>query len=104
MVDEDSSGLSIEEVKHLSMLARMGASREDLEQMRKELAHILENFKILQDVDTDGVEPTAHAIAIENVFRDDASRPSNPREETLENAPSSQEGYVRVRGVLDDQT
>ena len=104
MVDKDSSGLSIEEVEHLSMLARVGASKEDLEQMRGELAHILENFKILQDVGTDGVEPTAHAIAVENVFREDASRPSNPREEILENAPSSQEGYVRVRGVLDDQT
>ena len=104
MVDKDNSGLSIEEVEHLSMLARMGASKEDLEQMRKELTQILENFKILQDVGTDGVEPTAHVVAIENVFRDDASRPSNSREETLGNAPSSQEGYVRVRGVLDDQT
>jgi len=84
------------------MLARVGTSEDELEPMRGQLVDILESFKVLQEVNTDGVDPTAHAIAVENVFRDDSARQSNSREEVLKNAPSAQEGYVRVRGVFDE--
>ena len=100
--DNDPSELTTEDVRRLSMLARVGATDEDLERMRGELAGILENFRVLQEVDTEGVEPTGHAIAVENVFRPDEPHPSSPRGDVLQNAPSSQEGYVRVRGVFDD--
>ncbi len=102
MTDQSPIDLSLDDVRHLAMLARVGASEEDLERMRGQLANILENFRVLQEIDTDDVEPTGHAIAVENVFREDVSRPSIPREDVLENAPSAQEGYVRVRGVFDE--
>ncbi len=102
MATNDKPELTVDDVRHLSLLARVGASEDDLEQMRGELTTILENFEVLQEVDTDDIEPTGHAIEVTNVFRDDDPRPSNPREDVLRNAPSSQEGYVRVRGVFDE--
>ena len=102
MTNNDRSELTTEDVRRLSMLARVGASDEELERMRGELTTILENFQVLQEIETAEVEPTGHAIDVENVFRADDPRPSSPRDDVLQNAPSSQEGYVRVRGVFDD--
>jgi aspartyl-tRNA(Asn)/glutamyl-tRNA(Gln) amidotransferase subunit C len=94
--------LSLEEVRHLSQLARVGATEEELERMRSQLTSILEHVRVLQEVDTMGVEPTGHAIDVTNVFRRDEPRPSLDRSTVLANAPAAQEGYVRVRGVLEE--
>ena len=99
---EPNAELGMDDVRHLAELARVGASEADLEQMRRDLVNILENFTVLEEVDTAGVEPTGHANAVENVFREDVSRPSISREDVLKNAPTAQEGYVRVRGVFDE--
>ena len=105
MTDSDAQDthLTLDEVRHLSMLARVGATEEELERMRSQLASILDSIAVLQEADTEGVEPTSQAIDVTNVLRDDASRPSRTREDILANAPLAQEGYVRVRGVFDDQ-
>ena len=97
-----SPDLTLDDVRHLAMLARVSTIEEDLEKMRGQLSSILDSIRVLADVDTEGVEPTAHAIAVENVFRDDESRASMDRDDVLRNAPSSQEGYVRVRAVFDE--
>ena len=102
MTAQGTPELTLDEVRHLSALARVDATQQDLERMRAQLASILEHFRVLQEVDTTSVEPTGHAIAVENVMRDDTSRPSQTREQTLSNAPQAQEGYVRVRRVLED--
>jgi aspartyl-tRNA(Asn)/glutamyl-tRNA(Gln) amidotransferase subunit C len=93
--------LSGEEVKHLALLARLGLSEDDVERFREQLSNILDNFEILQQVDTANAAPTAHSIALENIFRDDESTPSLPAEEVLSNAPKREEDYFKVRAVLE---
>jgi len=93
--------LSREEVKHLALLVHLGLSDEEVERLREQLSNILENFEILQKVDTTGVEPTAHCIALENVLRDDVPAPSLPADRVLANAPDREENYLRVRAVLE---
>jgi len=93
--------LSYKEVKHIALLARLGLSETELEKFREQLSNILENFEILQQVDTSDVPPTAQAIALENVLRDDETIPSLPAEEVLANAPSQEEGHFKVRAVLE---
>ncbi len=93
--------LSREEVKHLALLARLGLSEDDVERFREQLSNILDNFAILQQVDTADSAPTAHSIALENILRDDESTPSLPAEEVLSNAPNREEGYFKVRAVLE---
>jgi aspartyl-tRNA(Asn)/glutamyl-tRNA(Gln) amidotransferase subunit C len=94
-------GLSREEVKRIALLARVGLGGEEIDRLREQLSNILENFEILQQVDTEQVPPTAQAIALENVFRPDEPAPSLPLEDILSNAPRHDEGSFKVRAVLE---
>ena len=93
--------LSHEEIKHLALLARLGLTEADLKRFGEQLSNILENFEILQEVDTTNVPPTSHSIALENVLREDEAVPSLPVEEVLSNAPEREENYFKVRAVLE---
>ena len=93
--------LSREEVVHIALLARLGLSEEDLEKFREQLSNILENFEILQQVDTSNVPPTAYPIPLENVVREDETSPSLPQSEILANAPHQEESWFRVKAVLE---
>jgi aspartyl-tRNA(Asn)/glutamyl-tRNA(Gln) amidotransferase subunit C len=93
--------LSREEVVHIALLARLGLSEEELEKFREQLSNILENFEILQQVDTSNVPPTAYPIPLENVVREDETSPSLPQRDILANAPRQEESWFRVKAVLE---
>lgn len=93
--------LTREEVRHIALLARIGLSEEEIEKLREQLSNILENFEILQEVDTSDVPPTAQVTGLENVMRDDEAAPSFPREEILANAPLQEDGFFRIKAVLE---
>ena len=93
--------LSRKEVEHLALLARLGLGEEEMERFREQLSTILENFEILQQVDTSDVLPTAHSIALQNVLREDEVAPSLPADKVLSNAPNQEEGCFKVRAVLE---
>jgi aspartyl-tRNA(Asn)/glutamyl-tRNA(Gln) amidotransferase subunit C len=71
-----------------------------LERLRSQLSQILETFQVLREVDTEGVEPTGHAVPLQTVLREDEPRPPYPASSILANAPREQEGYFRVKAVL----
>ncbi len=93
--------LSRDEVKHIALLARLGLAEADIEIFREQLSNTLENFEVLQKVDTTNVIPTAQPNILENVIREDSTAPSLPQDEVLANAPSQEEGHFRVRAVLE---
>ena len=93
--------LSCEEVEHIALLARLGLSEAETERFRGQLSDILENFQILQQVDTSNIPPTAHSIEVQNVLREDEVAPSLPEEEVLSNAPLKEGGYFKVKAVLE---
>jgi aspartyl-tRNA(Asn)/glutamyl-tRNA(Gln) amidotransferase subunit C len=93
--------LSREEVLHIARLARLGLTEEDVDKFREQLSNILENFEILQQVDTADIPPTAQSITIQNVMRDDKVVPSLPSEDILANAPRREGDWFRVRAVLE---
>jgi aspartyl-tRNA(Asn)/glutamyl-tRNA(Gln) amidotransferase subunit C len=90
-----------DEVRHIALLARLGVSEDDMEKFSRQLSDILEAFQVLQKVDTTGVPPTSHPVALDNVLRDDEVAPSYPSEEVLANAPREEDGCFRVRAVLE---
>ena len=93
--------LSREEVKHIALLARLGLSEDEIEKFRIQLSNILENFEILEQVDTTDLPPTAQSIALQNVFRTDETKPSYPVEEIIDNAPQREGNSFKTRAVLE---
>jgi len=93
--------LSREEVLHIALLARLGLTDAEVDKLREQLSNILENFEILQQVDTSGIPPTAQSIPLQNVVKDDEVTPSLPSNEILANAPRKDGEYFRVKAVLE---
>jgi len=76
-----------EQVLHVARLARLRLNGDEVERMRAELSGILDHIEKIGELDLDGVDPTSHVIALENVLRPDEPRPSLPRGVALSMAP-----------------
>jgi aspartyl-tRNA(Asn)/glutamyl-tRNA(Gln) amidotransferase subunit C len=85
-----------EQVLHVAKLARLKLTEDEVERMSGELSAILEHVDNINELDLEGVEPTAHVVPLENVLREDEPRPSLPRERALEGAPDADETGFRV--------
>ena len=85
-----------EQVLHVAKLARLRLSDDEVERMTGELSQILEHVEQMEALDLDGVEPTSHVVALENVLRDDVPRDSLSRERALEGAPEAAANGFRV--------
>ena len=88
-------------VLHIAKLARISLTDDEIDTFSDQLTEIIAHFDVLNAINTEGVEPTAHTLPIHNVFAEDASRPSIPQEEVLALAPLTEDGYLRVRAVLE---
>jgi len=88
-------------VEQVANLARLGLSETEKEQMREELAPIIDYFEVLNEIETEAISPTAQVISIQNLMRADQVRPSSPTQEILANAPDRAEDYFRVRPIFD---
>ena len=88
------------DVKKVSLLARLDLSDAELETMTAQLAKIVGFVEQLAELDTEAVEPMAHAVDVANVLRDDVARPSVARAEMLGNSPQHDEEFFLVPPVL----
>jgi aspartyl-tRNA(Asn)/glutamyl-tRNA(Gln) amidotransferase subunit C len=93
-------GLSRDDVAHVAHLARLGLTDEELGRLEGQLNHILDQYAILAQLDTDDIAPTAQTIELENILREDIARPSLPVEAVLANAPAREGDFIRVPPIL----
>ena len=93
--------LSREDVIHITQLARLGVTEEEIDRFTGQLSDILENFEALKQIDTTGVPPTAQPIPLRNVLKEDVARESLPQDEILANAPEREGEFFRIRAVLE---
>ena len=93
--------ITSDEIRHLALLCRVSMSDDDVELMREQMSDILGAVGVLNQVDTDGVEPTGHSVDLVSVMRDDEVRPSTDMEDILANAPNREDDFIRVRAVLE---
>jgi aspartyl-tRNA(Asn)/glutamyl-tRNA(Gln) amidotransferase subunit C len=93
--------LTAADVRWVTHLARLELSDADLEKMTRQLSSIVDYVALLQQVNTDGVEPLAHAVELNNVFRPDDPSPSLPVDAALANAPQRKGDFYAVPAVLD---
>src|SRR6266567_4419728 len=70
------ASLSRDDVAHVAHLARLGLTDEELARLEGQLNHILDQYAILAQLDTDAIPPTAQTIELENILRDDVVQPS----------------------------
>jgi aspartyl-tRNA(Asn)/glutamyl-tRNA(Gln) amidotransferase subunit C len=94
--------ISREQVEHVAKLARLDLNEDQAQMYTEQLNDILRFAEKLNELDTDGVEPTSHVLPMANVMREDEQQPSLPREEALRNAPDQQDGMFRVPPVFDE--
>jgi aspartyl-tRNA(Asn)/glutamyl-tRNA(Gln) amidotransferase subunit C len=92
--------LTRQEVEKVSLLGRLRLSDAELDLMTEQLGQIVGYMALLAELDTDQVEPMAHAVEIANVFRSDEVRPSLDRSEALANAPHHDGEFYLVPAVL----
>jgi aspartyl-tRNA(Asn)/glutamyl-tRNA(Gln) amidotransferase subunit C len=93
--------LSIDQVRWVAHLARLELAEDEINSLTRDLTAIVDYMNQLQSVNTDGVAPLAHAVALTNVFREDAPAPSLSVDQALANAPQRKDDYYAVPAVLE---
>jgi aspartyl-tRNA(Asn)/glutamyl-tRNA(Gln) amidotransferase subunit C len=92
--------LSRQDVEKVSLLARLQLTPAELDLMTTQLAGIVSYVELLGELNTDSVEPMAHAVDVSNVFAADDLRPGLAREAALANAPHHDREFFLVPAVL----
>jgi len=95
-------GIDIEMVRHIGRLSRIELSPRQEQEFCRQLASILEYFGKLRELDTENVEPMAHAVEISNVLAEDSLGVSLPAGQALANAPDRDGDFFKVPKVIGD--
>lgn len=90
------------DVAKTATLARLKLTSAELDMFTEQLADLLDYVHVLNEVDTDNVEPMAHVVELANVFRKDEPRPSLPRDDALANAPKTDDKCFLVPKILEE--
>ena len=93
--------LSTNDVQHIATLAAIDIDDDAIEDMRQQLSGIFRHFQRLQEIDTEGLEPTSHTTDANTVLRDDIAAEPLSRDEVLSNAPDPDGEFVKVQPVLE---
>ncbi len=88
-------------IDRIANLARLALTDEEKVKFSAQLADVLTNIEKLKQVNVDGVEPTAHAFPIYNVWADDVAKPGLPVEDALRNAPEKRDNMIVVPKVVE---
>ncbi len=97
----NNDDLTSEAIRHLASLTRISMSDEEVEKMRDEMSNILDNIAVLNEINTDSVDPTGHSVDLTSVLRDDVSKDSLPTTDILSNAPNHDEDLIKIKPVFE---
>lgn len=89
-------------VEHIARLARLGLSEKEKELFKKQLTSILEFAETISKLPTEKVEPTAHAIPMKNILREDKAIVCEDVEAILANAPEEEDHMFKVPRILEE--
>ena len=89
------------DVRYTAQLARINLSEEEIVTFQSQLDQVIQYVEKLEQVDVSGVEPTAHAIPVFNVFRLDEPRDWFDAKTALANAPRQANGLFSVTKVVE---
>ena len=91
------------DVLKVAKLARIELTEAEVEKFRTQLSAVLDYVEQLQEVDTEGIEPTAQVTGLQNRFRKDevTDCPADEREAALRQAPELLANLVKVKAVFE---
>ena len=92
-------------VQHIAALARIALTEDELETLREQLSHIIEQFEVLGELEDTGASPTGGAVELpygSGVMREDVASDSLDPAEVLQNAPRREGQFFRVKVVLEE--
>ena|SRR5689334_16810939 len=90
-------------VDHVARLARLALTETERGHLTEQLSSILEHINVISEAETNATEAMANVLPAHDVAAADVSRPSEPTAALLANAPAQEDGYFRVRAVLEDE-
>ena len=93
--------LTEKDVDYISGLARIRLSDEDKKKFTVQLHDILKYIDKLSELDTESVEPTAHILPVNNVFREDKAVRNKNRDLAIEQSPALADGLFEVPKVIE---
>ncbi len=88
--------ITVKDVEHVAKLARLELTEEEKNKFTTQLTDVLKYVDEMNEVDTTGVEPMAHALDFVNVTREDVVSCEQSKEELMKNAPINEDGFFRV--------
>ena len=89
------------DIDHVAKLARLALTPEETAKFSQQLGEVLSHIEQLGKVDVSGIEPTAHAFPVVNVWAEDVARPGLPVEAALQNAPAQRNHMIAVPKVVE---
>jgi aspartyl-tRNA(Asn)/glutamyl-tRNA(Gln) amidotransferase subunit C len=89
------------DIAHVARLARLGLTETELEHYRDQLSVILDHAARVQELEGEPEVNVTHPLGLVNSFRPDEVRPSLDREEVLQSAPETRDGYFVVPPALE---
>jgi aspartyl-tRNA(Asn)/glutamyl-tRNA(Gln) amidotransferase subunit C len=94
--------ISRADVEHVARLARLRLSDDELDRYQAQLTVILEEADKIKRLPTDGVPPTAHAVPLANVWREDVVGPTLSQAEALSTAPEVEQDRFKVPRIIEE--
>lgn len=88
--------ITVKDVEHVAKLARLELTEDEKQKFAKQLGDVLKYVEQMNEVDTTGVKPMAHAFDVVNVMRDDKVVYEQTKQELMKNAPEEENGFFRV--------
>lgn len=89
------------DVAYVAHLARLHLSEDEKQRIQRQLGQVVEYVDQLKALDVDNVEPMAHAVPMQNVFRKDEMRPGLDHEAAMRNAPRERNGQFSVPSIIE---
>lgn len=89
------------DIDRVARLARLALTAEEKATFAQQLGSVLHHIAQLSKVDVSGVEPSAHAFAVHNVWAEDVAGPALPVGQALRNAPAQRDNMVVVPKVVE---
>ena len=90
-----------DQVLYVAELARLDLDDASIDKFAGQIGTILDYVDKLNEVDTDGVRPTSHAISFTNAFREDQPIEHLETERALANAPEKEDGSFIVPKIIE---